>query len=175
MNNLFCRSWFCLLTSSERHLQLFLLRLSNNAVVSGCCCFSAQVKLISCNCPSSLLPPRLLVSSVALVVFPCRLLLLLLLLLLFYLFIFYTVVAERNCLLLDSCLDKFYTVLKFGCFVLSGLFPICGVFQFWTSELSSRICDLFIRHSLWTTLALAGFSSRLRPVFPVGQPPLLGF
>ena len=72
MNNLFCRSWFCLLTSSERHLQLFLLRLSNNAVVSGCCGFSAQVKLISCNCPSSLLPPRLLVSPVALVVFPCH-------------------------------------------------------------------------------------------------------
>ena len=66
MNNLFCRPWFCLLTSSERHLQLFLPRLSNNAVVSRCCCFSARGKLISC--PPSLLPPRLLVSP--LVVFP---------------------------------------------------------------------------------------------------------
>ena len=72
MNNFFCRPWFCLLTSLERHLQLFHLRLSNNAVVSQCCCFSARGKLISCNCPSSLLPPRLLVSPVALVVFPCR-------------------------------------------------------------------------------------------------------
>ena len=72
MNNLFCRPMFCLLTSSERHLQLFHLWLSNNAVVSRCCCFSARGKLISCNCPSSLLPPRLLVSPVALVVFPCR-------------------------------------------------------------------------------------------------------
>ena len=56
MNNLFCRPWFCLLTSSGRHLPLFLLRLSNNAVVSRCCCFSARGKLISC--PPSLLPPR---------------------------------------------------------------------------------------------------------------------
>ena len=70
MNNLFCRSWFCLLTSSERHLQLFLLRLSYNAAVSRCFFFSARGKLISC--PSSLLPPPLLVSLVALVVFPCR-------------------------------------------------------------------------------------------------------
>ena len=70
MNNLFCRPWFCLLTSSGRYLPLFLLRLSNNAVVSRCCCFSARGKLISC--PPSLLPPRLLVSPVALVVFPCR-------------------------------------------------------------------------------------------------------
>ena len=68
MNNLFCRPWFCLLKSSERHLQLFLLRLSNNAVVSRCYCFSARGKLISC--PSSLLPPRLLVSPIALVIFP---------------------------------------------------------------------------------------------------------
>ena len=64
---------------------------------------------------------------------------------------------------------------KFCCFVLSGLFPICSVLKFWTFGLSSRICDLFIRHSLWTTVALAGFSSRPRPVFSLGQPPLLGF
>ena len=70
MNNLFCRSWFCLLTSSECHLQLFLLRLSYDAVVSRCFYFSARGKLIFC--PSSLLPPRLLISTVALVVFPCR-------------------------------------------------------------------------------------------------------
>ena len=70
MNNLFCRPWFCLVASSGRHLPLFLLRLSNNAVVSRCCCFSARGKLISC--PPSLLTPRLLVSPVALVVF-CRL------------------------------------------------------------------------------------------------------
>ena len=68
MNNLFCRPWFCLLTSSERHLPLFLLRLSNNAVVSRCCCVSARGKLISC--PLSFLPPSLRVSPVALVVFP---------------------------------------------------------------------------------------------------------
>ena len=68
MKNLFCRPWFCLVTSSGRHLPLFLLRLSNNAVVSRCCCFSARGKLISC--PPSLLPPRLLVSPVVLVVFP---------------------------------------------------------------------------------------------------------
>ena len=72
MNNLFCRPWFCLLTSSGRYLPLFLLRLSNNAVVSRCCCFSARGKLISCNCASSLLPPRLLDSPAALLVFPCR-------------------------------------------------------------------------------------------------------
>ena len=68
MNNLFCRPWFCLLTSSGRHLPLFLPRLSNNAVVFRCCCFSARGKLISC--PPRLLPPRLHVSPVALVVFP---------------------------------------------------------------------------------------------------------
>ena len=68
MNNLFCRPWFCLLKSSERHLQLLLLRLSNNAVVSRRYFFSARGKLISC--PSSLLLPRLLVSPIALVVFP---------------------------------------------------------------------------------------------------------
>ena len=68
MNNLFCRPWFCLLTSSGRHLPLFLLRLSNNVVVSRRCCFSARGKFISC--PTSLLPPRLLVSPVALVVSP---------------------------------------------------------------------------------------------------------
>ena len=68
MNNLFCRPWFCLLTSLGRHLQLILLRLSNNAVVSRWCCFSAWGKLISC--PPSLLPPRILVSPVALAVFP---------------------------------------------------------------------------------------------------------
>ena len=68
MNNLFCRPWFCLLTSSGRHLPLFLPRLSNNAVVFWCCCFSSRGKLISC--PPSLLPPRLHVSPVALVVFP---------------------------------------------------------------------------------------------------------
>ena len=68
MNILFYRPWFCLLTSSGRHLLLFLLRLSNNAVVSRCCCFSARGKLISCS--PSLLPPRLLVSPVTLVLFP---------------------------------------------------------------------------------------------------------
>ena len=68
MNNLFCRPWFCLLTSSGRHLPLFLPRLSNNAVVFRCCCYSARGKLISC--PPRLLPPRLHVSPVALVVFP---------------------------------------------------------------------------------------------------------
>ena len=68
MNNLFCRPWFCLLTSSERHLQLLLLRLSNSAVASRRYFFSARGKLISC--PSSLLPPRLHVSPIALVVFP---------------------------------------------------------------------------------------------------------
>ena len=44
--------------------------MSYNAVVSQCFYFSARGKLISC--PSSLLPPRLLVFPVALVVFPCR-------------------------------------------------------------------------------------------------------
>ena len=68
MNNLFCRLWFCLLTSSGRHLPLFLPLLSNNAVVFRCCCFCARGKLISC--PPSLLPPRLHASPVALVVFP---------------------------------------------------------------------------------------------------------
>ena len=67
-NNLFCRPWFRLVTSSGRHLPLFLLRLCNYAVISRCCCFSARGKLISC--PPSLLPPRLLVSPVVLVVFP---------------------------------------------------------------------------------------------------------
>ena len=67
-NNLFCRPWFRLVTSSGRHLPLFLLRLFNYAVVSRCCCFSARGNLISC--PPSLLPPRLLVSPVVLVVFP---------------------------------------------------------------------------------------------------------
>ena len=68
LHNLFCRPWFCLLTSSGRYLPLFLLRLSNNSVFSRCCFFSARGKLFSC--PPSLLPPRLLVSPVALVVFP---------------------------------------------------------------------------------------------------------
>ena len=44
--------------------------LSYNAVVFRCFFFSARGKLISC--PSSLLPPLLLISLVALVVFPCR-------------------------------------------------------------------------------------------------------
>ena len=83
--------------------------------------------------------------------------------------------AERNCLLLESCLDKFYLVLEVWLLRLSGLFPICGVFQFWAFGLSSRNCDLFIRDSLWKTVTLTGFSSRPRPVFPLGQPPLLGF
>ena len=82
---------------------------------------------------------------------------------------FYTVLAERNCLLLYSCLDKFYTVLQVWLFrfvrVVSYLWCF---FQFWALGLSSRICDRFIRHSLWTTVTSAGFSSRPRPVFPVG-------
>ena len=91
-----------------------------------------------------------------------------------------SVVAERNCLLLDSCLDKFnlYSasslVVSFF-FFFSGLFPIWGVFQFWAFGLSSEICNLFIRHSVCTTVTSAGFSSGPRPVFPVGQPPLLRF
>ena len=90
--------------------------------------------------------------------------------------------AERNCLLLDSCLDKLYIVLQvwlflfsFLSFFFSGLFPISGVFQFWAFGLSSEICNLFIRHSLCTTVTSAGFSSGPRTVFPVGQRPLLGF
>ena len=63
--------------------------------------------------------------------------------------------------------------------LVASFCPGCSLFvvffKFWTFGLSSRICDLFIRHSLWTTVALAGFSSRPRPVFPLGQPPLLGF
>ena len=92
-----------------------------------------------------------------------------------YLF-FYSVVAERNCLPLDSCLDK-YIVLQVWLllFFFSGLFSVWGVFQFWSFGLSSRICNLFIRHSSWTTVTSAGFRSGPRPVFPVGQPPLLGF
>ena len=48
---------------------------------------------------------------------------------------------------------------KFGCLVLS-LFVV--FLKFWSFALSSTICDLFIRHSLWATFALAGFSSRPR-------------
>ena len=97
----------------------------------------------------------------------------------YYYFIFlfsYSVAAEGNCLLLLSCLDKSYIVLQVW---VASFCPGCSLFvvffKFWTVGLSSRICDLFIRHSLWTTVALAGFSSRPRPVFSLGQPPLLGF
>ena len=78
-------------------------------------------------------------------------------------------------------LINFTSCFKFGCFFFlffsffSGLFPISGVFQFWAFGLSSEICNLFIRHSLCTTVTSAGFSSGPRTVFPVGQRPLLGF
>ena len=92
--------------------------------------------------------------------------------------------AERNCLLLDSCLDKLYIVLQVWLFLFSFLsfffravpyFRCFSILGFRAFGLSPEICNLFIRHSLCTTVISAGFSSGPRPVFPVGQPRLLGF
>ena len=52
--------------------------------------------------------------------------------------------AERNCLLLDSYLDKFYVVRQVWLFrsVCSVPYLRCSV-QFWVFGLSSGICKLF--------------------------------
>ena len=84
--------------------------------------------------------------------------------------------AERNCLLLDSCLDKFYIAcFKFGCFFsflfFSFFFPGCSLFEVLFNFGLSGFRPRFAIFSL--VIYYAQLLPRLVSV-PVGQPPLLG-